>query len=151
MKLKLVSFGKDRSGLFAPGVAEYAGRLGHYAKLELKELPESRQSGARAKDDEAEATLAQVGPKDALVALDERGRALSSVELARFIAKQQGLGRDLVLVIGGDEGLSDAVRSKAALTLSLSAMTLPHRLARLVLVEQLYRAFTILKGEPYHK
>ena len=86
-----------------------------------------------------------------LVALDERGKALSSRDFAAWIARQQQQGRDLAFAIGGDEGLSDEVRTRAGLVLSLSAMTLPHRLARLVLMEQLYRAFSILRGEPYHR
>jgi 23S rRNA (pseudouridine1915-N3)-methyltransferase len=146
VKLKVVSIGKDRSGLFAPGVAEYAQRLQHYAKTALVELSESKKLDA-----EGEATLEQVGERDVLVALDERGKTLSSVELSQWIAKQQQSARDLVFAIGGDEGLAAAVRERAALTLSLSKMTLPHRLARLVLLEQLYRAFTLIRGEPYHK
>lgn len=146
MKLKVISIGKDRSGLFAPGVAEYAERLQHYAKPTLVELSEQRDIAA-----EGEATLGKLQDRDVLVALDERGKALSSVELAQWIAKQQESGRDLAFAIGGDEGIAESVRAKAALTLSLSRMTLPHRLARLVLLEQLYRAFTILKREPYHK
>lgn len=151
MKLTFLSVGKDRSGLFAPGVAEYAQRLGHAAKVALVELHESRASGVKAKDEEGAALLAKLGPRDVLVALDERGKALSSVDFARWLGKQQDTGRDVAFAIGGDEGLSDAVRAKAGLVLSLSAMTLPHRLARLVLLEQVYRAFTILRGEPYHK
>ncbi|SET14134.1 23S rRNA (pseudouridine1915-N3)-methyltransferase [Myxococcus fulvus] len=85
------------------------------------------------------------------MALDERGSLIDSVELGRYVAKAQTGSRDLLFVIGGDEGLDESVRAAAHLTLSLSKMTLPHRLARVVLVEQLYRAFTILKGEPYHK
>jgi 23S rRNA (pseudouridine1915-N3)-methyltransferase len=85
------------------------------------------------------------------VALDERGKLLDSVELSRYVGRAQDGAKDLLLIIGGDEGLDERVRQAADLTLSLSKMTLPHRLARVVLVEQLYRAFTILKGEPYHK
>ena len=147
----MLSVGKDRSGLFAPGVEEYAGRLKHTLKVSLVELSESQHSGSRARDEEGEALLGKLGPRDVLIALDERGKALSSMQLAQWVQQQQQAGRDLVCAIGGDEGLSDAVRQKAALTLSLSAMTLPHRLARLVLLEQLYRAFTIIRGEPYHK
>ncbi|MBL8950639.1 MAG: 23S rRNA (pseudouridine(1915)-N(3))-methyltransferase RlmH [Myxococcaceae bacterium] len=146
MKLKVISIGKDRSGLFAPGVEEYAGRLQHYTKTTLVELPESKNLSA-----EGEATLGKLGERDVLVALDERGRALSSVELSQWLAKQLQGGRDLAFAIGGDEGLAPAVREKAALVLSLSRMTLPHRLARLVLLEQVYRAFTLVRGEPYHK
>ena len=85
------------------------------------------------------------------MALDERGKALASVDFAKWLGRQQDSGKDVAFVIGGDEGLSDAVREKASLVLSLSAMTLPHRLARLMLVEQVYRGFSILRGEPYHK
>ncbi len=143
--------GKDRSGLFGPGVEEYTGRLQHYAKTELKELPESRASGDQARSSEGEALIAKLSPRDVLVALDERGKQLSTTELAQWVGKQQQGGKDLAFVIGGDDGLSDAVRSRAALVLSLSRFTLPHRLARLVLVEQLYRVFTLLRGESYHR
>lgn len=151
MKLTFLSVGKDRSGLFSPGVAEYVGRLGHTAKVVVHELPESQHSGARAKEEEGEALLNKLTNKDTLVALDERGKALSSIDFAKWLGRQQDTGRDVAFVIGGDEGLSEAVRARAGLVLSLSAMTLPHRLARLVLVEQVYRAFSILRGEPYHK
>ena len=146
MKLKVISIGKDRSGLFAPGVAEYAERLEHYAKPTLVELPEGKSI-----DVEGEATLGKLSDRDVLVALDERGKELTSVELSQWIAKQQQSGRDLAFAIGGDEGIASAVRARAGLVFSLSKLTLPHRLARLVLLEQLYRAFTIIKGEPYHK
>lgn len=151
MKLSFFSVGKDRSGLFAPGVTEYLERLTHTAKVAVVELPESRKSGVQAKEEEGRALLGKLTPKDVLVALDERGKSLSSVEFAKFLQRQQDGGRDVAFVIGGDEGLSEEVRSKAALVLSLSAMTMPHRLARLVLSEQVYRAFSIIKGEPYHK
>ena len=151
MKLTVVSIGKDRSGLFAPGVQEYAKRLSHVAKLELLELSESKRSGVAAKADEAQAILGKLKPTDVLVALDERGKALSSVQFAKWLGPQHEQNRHVVCVIGGDEGLDETVRARAQLTLSLSAMTMPHRLARLVLMEQLYRAFSILRGEPYHR
>jgi 23S rRNA (pseudouridine1915-N3)-methyltransferase len=151
MKLTFFSVGKDRSGLFAPGVAEYAQRLSHVAKVQLFELPESKASGAKAREEEAKAILSKLSARDVLVALDERGRALSSVDFSQWLGAQQDGARDVAFVIGGDEGLAEVVRERARLVLSLSAMTLPHRLARLVLLEQVYRAFTILRGEPYHK
>lgn len=151
MKLSVLSVGKDRSGLFAPGVAEYAQRLQHYVRTELKELSESRASGEKARSEEGEALLAKLTPREALVALDERGKDLTTLEFAQWIGKQQQAGKDLTFVIGGDEGLSEEVRGKASLVLRLSRFTLPHRLARLVLMEQLYRAFTVLKGESYHR
>ncbi|MCP3162872.1 23S rRNA (pseudouridine(1915)-N(3))-methyltransferase RlmH [Myxococcus sp. QH3KD-4-1] len=146
--------GKDRSGLYEPAVQEYARRLGHYTRFELVELTEASGKKLKpgdAKAAEAEAILSKRKPQDWVVALDERGALLDSVELSRYVGKAQTGAKDLLFVIGGDEGLDSSVRDAANLTLSLSKMTLPHRLARVVLVEQLYRAFTILKGEPYHK
>jgi 23S rRNA (pseudouridine1915-N3)-methyltransferase len=105
----------------------------------------------RSKEEEAKAILGKVAASDWLVALDERGALYDSVELSRYVGKAQLGARDLLVVIGGDEGLSAQVTGAAHLTLSLSKMTLPHRLARVVIAEQLYRAFTLLRGEPYHK
>jgi 23S rRNA (pseudouridine1915-N3)-methyltransferase len=154
LKVRLLSVGKDRSGLYEPAVREYAARLVHYTRFELLELPEAGGKKGKAVDAraaEAEAILARRKPQDWLVALDERGKLLDSVEFSRYVERAQTGARDLLLVIGGDEGLDERVRQSADLVLSLSRMTLPHRLARVVLVEQLYRAFTLLKGEPYHK
>jgi 23S rRNA (pseudouridine1915-N3)-methyltransferase len=152
--VRLLSVGKDRSGLFEPAVQEYAKRLAHYTRFELIELPEAsgkKLKPGEAKTAEAQAILSKRKPQDWLVALDERGQLMDSVELSRYVAKAQTGAKDLLFIIGGDEGLDESVRSAANLTLSLSKMTLPHRLARVVLVEQIYRAYTILKGEPYHK
>ena len=95
--------------------------------------------------------LEHLGPKDWMVVLDERGARMSSADLSRYLQRAQNQSRDLFFVVGGDEGLGPELLSAAHSTLSLSSFTLPHRLARLVLVEQLYRAFTILRGEPYAK
>jgi 23S rRNA (pseudouridine1915-N3)-methyltransferase len=147
VRLKLVSVGRDRSGLFEPAVQEYAQRLkkqGH--QLELLEL---KESGNR--DAEADAILAKVSPRDVLVCLDERGKLLSSPDLAKQLGRWRDESRDVVFAIGGDEGHGEAVRARATLVWSLSPLVLPHRLARVVVTEQIYRAFTILRGEPYHK
>jgi 23S rRNA (pseudouridine1915-N3)-methyltransferase len=153
MKLRLFSVGKDRSGLFEPGVQEYARRLAHYCRFELVELPEAKKArdAAQAIALEAESILGRVKEGETLIALDERGRPLTSRGLAELLARLSSSGRDVAFVVGGAEGLGEEVRRRAALVLSLSAMTLPHRLARLVVAEQLYRAFTLLKGEPYHR
>ncbi|MFZ5469929.1 MAG: 23S rRNA (pseudouridine(1915)-N(3))-methyltransferase RlmH [Myxococcota bacterium] len=151
MNLRVASVGKDRSGLFSPAAAEYQKRLTHYVRFAAVDVPASRHPGARAREEEAKALLALASPRDWLVALDERGKELSSLELAQFIRRAQNEAKDVLFVIGGDEGLGDAVRQRAHLTLALSRMTLPHRLAKVVLLEQLYRAFSLLKGEPYHK
>jgi 23S rRNA (pseudouridine1915-N3)-methyltransferase len=153
VKVRLLAIGRDRSGLFAPAVDEYLGRLGRTLKLELVELPEARRHAGtpQAKEEEGATLLARLRPGERLVALDERGEQPTSVELARRLARWQERGQDVALVIGGADGLAPAVLERAAERLSLSRLTLPHRLARLVLVEQLYRAVTILRGEPYHK
>lgn len=153
MKLRIVAVGKDRSGLYAPAVEEYAKRLGRYARFELVEVPEARKHAgtARAKDEEGEALLARIGERERVVALDERGEEETSLAFAKRVERWLARGQDVALVIGGSDGLADAVRARAGETIALSRLTLAHRLARLVLVEQLYRAFTILRNEPYHK
>jgi 23S rRNA (pseudouridine1915-N3)-methyltransferase len=153
LKLRVVAVGKDRSGLYAPAVDEYAKRLSRYVKFELVEVPEARKHAGtpQARDEEAEALLARIGPRERVVALDERGEERTSVEFAARVRRWIEGGQDVALVIGGSDGLAEALLARAAERISLSRMTLAHRLARLVLVEQLYRAMTILRGEPYHK
>jgi len=134
-------------------VEGYAERVRRHAELDLVELPAAKGAlpPADARRREGEALLAKLKPESWLVALDERGTLLDSVELARLVATARDAGRELVFAIGGDEGLDTPVRERAWKVLALSRMTLPHRLARLVLLEQLYRAFSMLRGEPYHK
>ncbi|MGC4000038.1 MAG: 23S rRNA (pseudouridine(1915)-N(3))-methyltransferase RlmH [Anaeromyxobacter sp.] len=153
MKLRIVAVGRDRSGLYQPAVDEYAKRLSRYAKFELVEVPEAKKLAGtpRAKEEEAATLLGKVGPRDRVVALDERGDELTSVQLADRLRRWLERGQDVTLLIGGSDGLAPEVLARAEEKLAVSRFTLAHRLARLVLVEQLYRAFTILKGEPYHK
>jgi 23S rRNA (pseudouridine1915-N3)-methyltransferase len=153
LKLRLLAIGKDRSGLYAPAAAEYMGRLARYVRFEFIELPEARKHAGtpRAKEEEGALLLARIDPREHVVALDERGKEYTSVELARRVESWLGAGRDVALVIGGADGLSPEVAARAGEKLALSRMTLAHRLARVVLLEQLYRAMTILRGEPYHK
>ena len=153
MRVRVVAIGKDRSGLFAPAAAEYAQRLARYVRLEVVEVPEARKHAgtARAKDEEGEALLARLGARERVVLLDERGAEETSAAFARRVERWLARGQDVALVVGGADGLSDALRARGDETVALSRMTLPHRLARVVLLEQLYRAMTILRGEPYHK
>ncbi|MFL5303445.1 MAG: 23S rRNA (pseudouridine(1915)-N(3))-methyltransferase RlmH [Anaeromyxobacteraceae bacterium] len=153
MRLRVVAVGKDRSGLYAPAVAEYAARLGHYLRFEIVEVPEAKRHAGtpRAREEEAETILARLDPREHVVALDERGKEYASVDFARRVEGWLGAGRDVALVVGGSDGLAEAVLARAGEKLALSRMTLAHRLARLVLVEQLYRAMTIVRGEKYHK
>jgi 23S rRNA (pseudouridine1915-N3)-methyltransferase len=153
VRLRILAVGRDRSGLYAPAIEEYAGRLKRYARFELVEVPEARTLAGtpRAREEEGEALLAKISPREQVVALDERGDELTSAGLAEHVRRWQARGQDVTLVIGGADGLAPGVLARAGEKLALSRFTLAHRLARLVLVEQLYRAFTILRGEPYHK
>ena len=148
MKIRLVSVGRDKE-FTAAGTEEYAKRLRRFAPLDLVELPAA--SGPSAKEREGERMRAQRAARAELWALDERGTELTSVELSRRIARLRDSALDLTICIGGDEGLGPAVLDAASFTWSLSRLTLPHRLARVVALEQLYRAFEILRGGPYHK
>jgi len=153
MRLRVVAVGRDRSGLYAPAVAEYAKRISRYARFELVEVPEARKHAgtARARDEEGEAVLARLDPRERVVLLDERGEEPTSAELAARLGRWLAGGKDVAFVVGGSDGHGAAVAARADDRLALSRLTLAHRLARLVLLEQLYRAFTILRGEPYHK
>ena len=153
LKLRVLSVGRDRSGWFEPAVQGYAKRLLHYARFELTELPEPRgkRSALDSRKHEAERILEARRPGEVLLALDEKGQPLDTPGLAQLLGEAQLHSQDLLFVVGGDDGLDAAVLSAAHRVLSLSALTLPHRLARLVLVEQLYRGLTLLKGEPYHR
>ena len=149
----MIAVGRDRSGLYAPAVEEYAKRLSRQVRFELVEVPEARKHAGtpQAKIEEGTALLAKLGPRERVVALDERGDELTSRELAARAGRWLERGQDVALLIGGSDGLAPEVLARADERLALSRFTLAHRLARLVLVEQLYRAMTILRGEPYHK
>ncbi|ABC80010.1 23S rRNA (pseudouridine(1915)-N(3))-methyltransferase RlmH [Anaeromyxobacter dehalogenans] len=153
MKIRVVAVGRDRSGLYAPAVDEYAKRLGRYLRFELVEVPEARKLAGTpgAKGEEGAALLAKLGPRERVVVLDERGDELTSVAFAERVRRWMERGQDVALLIGGSDGLAPEVLARAEERLAVSRFTLAHRLARLVLVEQLYRAMTILRGEPYHK
>ena len=155
MRIRVFSVGRERQGDPTSLVAaDYAERLRRPAELELVELPAGQ--GPAARDKEAEALLAAHARSSArgraeLWALDERGEEMTSLQLSERIRKLRDEATDLHLAIGGDEGLGASVLPVARLRWSLSRLTLPHRLARVVVLEQLYRAFEILRGSPYHK
>jgi len=137
------------------GFAEYAGRMPRELRVELVEIrPERRgasTSAAQVLSREAERIEAALPPRALRVVLDERGRALDTLALARSLGEWKASGRDVGCVIGGADGILPALKASADLLLALSAMTLPHGLARVVLAEQLYRAHTVLSGHPYHR
>jgi len=153
VRLRLLSVGKDRSGLYAPAVEEYAKRISRYVKFAVEEVPEARKAAGtpRARDEEARSLLDRIDDGERVVLLDERGKETTSLEFARRVGAWLEGAKDVTLVIGGSDGHGEAIRTRSAESLCLSRLTLAHRLARLVLLEQVYRAFTILRGEPYHK
>ena len=148
MRIRLVSVGRDKE-FTAEGAREYAERIRRFVPVDLLELPAA--DGPDAKEREAERILGKRLPRGELWALDERGTEQTSVDLSRRIGRLRDSALDLTLCVGGDEGLGVAVGREARFTWSLSRLTLPHRLARVVALEQLYRAFEILRGGPYHK
>ena len=159
LSVHLICVGKLKEKFYLAACAEYQKRLGAYCKLELTELSEERlpQNPSRAQIDaalerEAAAIRGKIPPNSCLVALCVEGKQLSSEELAGWIEKQ-GVGGcgDLAFVIGSSHGLAPAVKQAAALRFSMGRITLPHQLARLVLCEQIYRAFSINAGSKYHK
>lgn len=155
MKVRLLSIGQDRSGLFDQAIDEYVKRIRRYAPFEAIEVQLPRKAAgdpARLREEEGRALLSRLREGEQIVVLDERGDRLDSEGFSRQVVQDaMNRGRDLAFLIGGADGHSDEVRGRADRVLSLSPMTLAHRLARLVLVEQIYRAFTIARGEPYHK
>ena len=155
MRARLIAVGERMPGWVAEGFAEYRKRLSHELPLELVELkPGVRGKGrdaARAIQDEGAAILAALPHDSHAVALDGRGKAWSSEELAEQLAKWRMAGRDLAFLIGGPDGHAPEVLTRAEQSWSLGPLTLPHMLVRLLLAEQLYRATTLLAGHPYHR
>jgi 23S rRNA (pseudouridine1915-N3)-methyltransferase len=155
VRITLLAVGHKAPGWVQEGFGEYAKRMPPEARLELVELkPEERGAGRsadKAKALEGERILAAVPQGGTLIALDERGRSVTTQGLAVMLSEWMRDGSHPVFAIGGADGLSDEVKSRAAKLVSLSAMTLPHALVRVVLAEQLYRAWSILARHPYHR
>jgi 23S rRNA (pseudouridine1915-N3)-methyltransferase len=155
MKLIVIAIGTRMPAWIAAGFAEYAKRMPRNLPLELVEIrPEPRGEGKSVPQLLAAeaARVERALPRGARrIALDERGRELDTQALARWLSEQQRDGGDLAFLIGGADGLAPGLKTSASLVLRLSAMTLPHGLARVLLAEQLYRASAILQGHPYHR
>ena len=155
MRLTLLTVGRTDIPWVREGLDMYVSRIGHYVPFELREIPELKGVAAltreQIKEREGELILKQLRPADEVILLDEHGREYRSLEFADWLGRRMaGSGRDRVFVIGGAYGFSDAVYARAAAKVSLSKMTYSHQLVRTIFAEQLYRAFTILRGEPYH-
>ncbi len=155
MQVRLVAIGKTDSAPLAELIASYAKRLSHYVRFEMDAIPDLRHaknlSQAEQKEKEGALLLSKIFPGERLILLDERGRQYSSVDFASLLQKNMNSGvKALVFFIGGPYGFSNQVYDRADAKLSLSTMTFSHQMVRLFFVEQLYRAFTILRNEPYH-
>lgn len=155
MKIALLTVGKTDVKWVREGLELYVSRLSHYVQFSLEEIPELKNVSAlskeQIKDKEGAKILSLVRSSDEVILLDEHGKEFRSMEFASYInGKLTRGGRDLVFVIGGAYGFSDAVYARADGKISLSKMTFSHQMVRTIFVEQLYRAFTIMKGEPYH-
>lgn len=155
MNIKLLAIGKTDNKALQSLIDDYTRRLSFYIKFELDIIPDIKNaknlSEPQQKEKEGELILAKIGATDQLILLDENGKTFSSVGFSAELQKKMNSGvKTLVFVIGGPYGFSDAVYAKAQGRISLSAMTFSHQMVRLFFIEQVYRAFTILRGEPYH-
>ncbi|MFT3995674.1 MAG: 23S rRNA (pseudouridine(1915)-N(3))-methyltransferase RlmH [Dysgonomonas sp.] len=155
MKISLLVIGKTDARYFVEAIQEYEKRLEHYIPFEIQVIPDLKNTKSltvdQQKEKEGELILKSLQPGDYLVLLDERGKEYSSMQFATYIEKKtHTVSKRLVFVIGGPYGFSQAVYDKANEKLTLSRMTFSHQMIRLVFVEQLYRAMTILNNEPYH-
>lgn len=147
LRIQLICVGRLKESYYVQACEEYAKRLGRYCALERIELPES---GDMERD--GEAILKKLAPEAYVVALCVEGKSVSSEELAALLAENANRGRSRVaFLIGGSDGLSDEVKKRADARISMSRMTFPHHLARVMVLEQIYRAFTINEGGKYHK
>ena len=154
MRLWIIAVGTKMPEWVDAAFAEYAKRMPREARIELVEIKPEKRSGKATQqilDAERERILAALPQNCQLLALDERGVALTTRQLAQAMAEWMGGGQDVAFVIGGADGLHEEIKRSARRLLALSAMTLPHGLARVVLAEQLYRALTVLQNYPYHR
>ncbi|MDO4295429.1 MAG: 23S rRNA (pseudouridine(1915)-N(3))-methyltransferase RlmH [bacterium] len=159
MKISIIAVGKIKETFFEQAIAEYSKRLGRYCKLEILQVADEKTpDGAsetlekQIKEKEGERILSNIRSSAYVIALAIEGKMLDSVELSQKI-EQLGIqgNSQIVFVIGGSLGLADRVLSRADYLLSFSKMTFPHQLMRVILLEQIYRGYRIMSGEPYHK
>lgn len=155
MKIVFLVIGKTDAGYFVEAIREYTNRLVHYLPFELQVIPDIKNvrnlSESQQKEKEGESILKALQAGDYLVLLDEKGKEFTSVQFAAYLEKKMhSVPKRLVFVVGGPYGFSEAVYVAAAEKISLSKMTFSHQMIRLIFVEQIYRALTIIAGEPYH-
>lgn len=154
MRVSLIAVGQRMPGWVTEGFGEYTKRLQGRLPIQLIEIPAVRRGSgdnARAMQEEGKKLLAATRPADYLIALDERGKVRSSMALSQWLGERMQAGQDLGFLIGGADGFAPEVLARANERWSLSALTLPHALVRVVFAEQMYRAVTLLDGHPYHR
>jgi 23S rRNA (pseudouridine1915-N3)-methyltransferase len=155
MRIYLIAIGNRMPRWVQQGYEEYARRMPPECKLLLKEVVPGKRGKQhrlpRVVEDEGKRLLAAIPPASHIVALDAQGRSRTTEQVAQTLSRWQQSGQDVSLLIGGPDGLSDACKSRAADTWSLSRLTFPHALVRIVVVEQIYRAWTLLHNHPYHR
>lgn len=154
MKMTLLLVGRTADRLYAEGIEDYAKRINHYIPFNIKVIPEIKNSKSlsekQQKEKEGELILKSIEDKSFVTLLDEHGKEMRSTELAAWIENKQLTARHMTFVIGGPYGFSEDVYRQADAKLSLSRMTFSHQMVRLIFAEQIYRACTIIKNEPYH-
>jgi 23S rRNA (pseudouridine1915-N3)-methyltransferase len=154
MKTELILVGKTTNKHFVACINDYVERIGHYMPFSITTIPELKNAKSLSEDQqkerEGELIMKQLQASDTVVLLDEHGTQMRSIEFASWLQKMQNSARRLVFVIGGPYGFSPALYQRAKQKISLSPMTFSHQMVRMVFTEQIYRACTILKGEPYH-
>ena len=155
MKITLLTVGKTDKDWVKQGLDIYTSRLKHYISFTISEIPELKNVSALTKEQikakEGDPILKSIRPADDVILLDEHGKEFTSTGFASFLQKKMALeGRDIVFIIGGAYGFSEEVYKRSNSKISLSQMTFSHQMVRAIFAEQIYRAFTIMKGEPYH-
>jgi 23S rRNA (pseudouridine1915-N3)-methyltransferase len=155
MKITVILVGKTQSKELAVLMAEYQKRLKRYIQVDWVEIPDYKNRGKVTSEElkriEAQSILSKVGSGDDLILFDEKGKEYTSVELSGFFKKKMNAGtRNLIFVVGGAYGFSEEVYSRSNGKVAISKMTFPHQLIRVLILEQIYRSYTIIKGEPYH-
>lgn len=154
MKIKIICLGKTKQKFIGEGIKEYQKRISKYTKLDWQILPDVKLTGSKTieivKDQEAEILEKSFPTSSFIIVLDENGKEFSSEKIAKFIEDKLTFGKDIIFVIGGVYGLSKRILKRADLILSFSRFTFTHQMIRFLLVEQLYRSFTIIKNKKYH-
>ena len=153
MKITLLWVGKTRNVHLKGLIEDYWKRLGHFCELSLREVQQVKSETAQGRLVilEGEKLLAKVGASEYVVLLDSTGKSLTTEKFAAWLCNLRDHSRNLVFVVGGHEGISESVKHRADFCLSLSPLTFTHEMARCLLLEQIYRAFSVIQGLPYHK